>query len=209
MLDAVEIEKMFLREDGTYAFARWGRPISPVVFGVLDETLALVKSAIETVCLVCGHATDEIDPELGSNFMMFFFRDWAELLEVPDLDQMIPELNSVVGRLQMAGSNQYRAFRFDDGGGIQACFVFLRMDKDLEQVGADRLALVQAIKAILLWSSEAFRTMSPLVTLDNGTTIMRPDIAALLRAAYDPVMPVATQDPSHALRLSARMVKAL
>jgi hypothetical protein len=51
--------------------------------------------------------------------------------------------------------------------------------------------------------------MSPLVTLDNGTTIMRPDIAALLRAAYDPVMPVATQDPSHALRLSARMVKAL
>ena len=209
MLDAVEIEKMFLREDGTYAFARWGRPISPVVFGVLDETLALVKSAIETVCLVCGHATDEIDPELGSNFMMFFFCDWAELLEVPDLDQMIPELNSVVGRLQMAGSNQYRAFRFDDGGGIQACFVFLRMDKDLEQVGADRLALVQAIKAILLWSSEAFRTMSPLVTLDNGTTIMRPDIAALLRAAYDPVMPVATQDPSHALRLSARMVKAL
>ena len=209
MLDAVEIEKMFLRKDGTYAFARWGRPISPVVFGVLDETLALVKSAIETVCLVCGHATDEIDPELGSNFMMFFFCDWAELLEVPDLDQMIPELNSVVGRLQMAGSNQYRAFRFDDGGGIQACFVFLRMDKDLEQVGADRLALVQAIKAILLWSSEAFRTMSPLVTLDNGTTIMRPDIAALLRAAYDPVMPVATQDPSHALRLSARMVKAL
>ena len=209
MLDAVEIEKMFLREDRTYAFARWGRPISPVVFGVLDETLALVKSAIETVCLVCGHATDEIDPELGSNFMMFFFRDWAELLEVPDLDQMIPELNSVVGRLQMAGSNQYRAFRFDDGGGIQACFVFLRMDKDLEQVGADRLALVQAIKAILLWSSEAFRTMSPLATLDNGTTIMRPDIAALLRAAYDPVMPVATQDPSHALRLSARMVKAL
>ena len=209
MLDAVEIEKMFLREDGTYAFARWGRPISPVVFGVLDETLALVKSAIETVCLVCGHATDEIDPELGSNFMMFFFRDWAELLEVPDLDQMIPELNSVVGRLQMAGSNQYRAFRFDDGGGIQACFFFLRMDKDLEQVGADRLALVQAIKAILLWSSEAFRTMSPLATLDNGTTIMRPDIAALLRAAYDPVMPVATQDPSHALRLSARMVKAL
>ena len=209
MLDSVEIEKMFLREDGTYAFARWGRPISPVVFGVLDATLALVKSAIETVCLVCGHATDEIDPELGSNFMMFFFRDWAELLEVPDLDQMIPELNSVVGRLQMAGSNQYRAFRFDDGGGIQACFVFLRMDKDLEQVGADRLALVQAIKVILLWSSEAFRTMSPLVTLDNGTTIVRPDIAALLRAAYDPVMPVATQDPSHALRLSARMVKAL
>jgi hypothetical protein len=54
-------------------FARWGRPISPVVFGVMDETLSVVKSAIEAVCLACGHVTDELDPELGSNMMMFFF----------------------------------------------------------------------------------------------------------------------------------------
>jgi hypothetical protein len=30
-------------------------------------------------------------------------------------------------------------------------------------------------------------------------------VAVLLRAAYDPVMPVAAQDPSHALRLFARV----
>ena len=39
------------------------------------------------------------------------------------------------------------------------------------------------------------------------TTILRPDIAGLLRAAYDPVLPPAAQDKSHALRLFARMSK--
>ena len=31
--------------------------------------------------------------------------------------------------------------------------------------------------------------------------------AALIRAAYDPILPVAAQDPSHALRLSARIAR--
>ena len=92
MLTASEIERMFTRTDGSYAFARWGRPICPVVFGVQDETLVIMKSAIEAVCIAAGHRTDELDPELGSNLMMFFFSDWEELRAVPDLDQMIPQL---------------------------------------------------------------------------------------------------------------------
>ena len=34
---------MFTRHDGGYLFARWGRPIVPVVFGVDDATLSVVK----------------------------------------------------------------------------------------------------------------------------------------------------------------------
>lgn len=143
MLTATEIEHMFTRTDGSYVFARWGRPISPVVFGVMDESLSVVKSAIEAVCLACGHVTVELDPELGSNMMMFFFSNWDELGSVPDLDQLIPNLAQVVDRLQVAQANQYRAFRFDDAGAIQACFVFLRVDEALEQLGADSLALSQ------------------------------------------------------------------
>jgi hypothetical protein len=41
----------------------------------------------------------------------------------------------------------------------------------------------------------------------DGTTILRPDVAELLRAAYDPVLPLAAQDASHALRLFARLSK--
>ncbi|MEL7082265.1 MAG: hypothetical protein AAGK82_12740, partial [Pseudomonadota bacterium] len=119
---------LFTRESGEYLFARWGRPLAPVVFGVDDKTLSTVKGAIEAVCQLAGHEMAETDPELGSNFMWFFFRDWFELPEVPGLDRLVPDLAPLVARLEAADANQYRIFRFDDTGAIQACFVFLRMD---------------------------------------------------------------------------------
>ena len=205
LFTVTEIEELFTRTDGNYVFSRWGRPISPVVFGVLDETLGLVKTAIKVVCSTCGHPTSELDPELGSNLMVFFFREWDELRAVPELDQLIPKLGNVVDRLQVVTANQYRAFRFDDVGAIQACFVFLRVDEALEQLSADSLALAQVVQAMLLWSPTAFRNKSPLAVLENGTTVLRPEIAAVLRAAYDPTMPARANDPSHALRMEARI----
>ena len=205
LFTVTEIEELFTRTDGNYVFSRWGRSISPVVFGVLDETLGLVKTAIKVVCSTCGHPTSELDPELGSNLMVFFFREWDELRAVPELDQLIPKLGNVVDRLQVVAANQYRAFRFDDVGAIQACFVFLRVDEALEQLSADSLALAQVVQAMLLWSPTAFRNKSPLAVLENGTTVLRPEIAAVLRAAYDPTMPARANDPSHALRMEARI----
>ncbi|KPU84921.1 hypothetical protein JI58_00770, partial [Marinosulfonomonas sp. PRT-SC04] len=64
----------------------------------------------------------------------------------------------------------------------------------------------QAVQAILMWSEAAFATCSPLAVLpDGGAVILRPEIAAIIRAGYDPMMPVAAKDKSHALRLLARM----
>ncbi|WP_299655202.1 hypothetical protein [uncultured Tateyamaria sp.] len=200
-----EIEALFRRESGDYTFARWGRPLAPVVFGVQDETLGTIKGAVEAVCQLAGHEMAETDPELGSNFMWFFFSDWAELPDVSGLDRLIPDLGPLVERLQNADANQYRIFRFDEAGAIKACFVFLRMDQHLSAVPAETLALSQCVQSILLWSDLAFRDRSPLAVAGE-TTVLRPDIAALIRAAYDPVMPVAADDASHALRLSARLV---
>lgn len=202
--DHIDIEALFTRESGDYAFARWGRPLAPVVFGVEDATLGTVKGAIEAVCQLAGIEMVETDPELGANFMWFFFEDWGELPEVPGLDRLVPDLGPLVTRLQAAEANQYRIFRFDDHGAIQACFVFLRMDEHLSAVPAETLALSQVVQSVLLWSDLAFRDRSPLAVAAE-TTVLRPDIAALIRAAYDPVMPVAASDPSHALRLSARI----
>ena len=50
-----EVEAFFTRSDGSYVFARWGRPIVPVVFGVDDATLGVVKGAIEAVVALAGH----------------------------------------------------------------------------------------------------------------------------------------------------------
>lgn len=206
-MTADDIEALFRRDSGDYAFARWGRPIAPVVFGVKDETLGTIKGAVEAVCQLAGHDMAETDPELGSNFMWFFFSEWAELTEVPGLDRLVPDLGPLVDRLQKADANQYRIFRFDEEGAIKACFVFLRMDQHLSKVPAETLALSQVVQSMLLWSDLAFRDRSPLAVAGEAT-VLRPDIAGLIRAAYDPVMPVAANDASHALRLSARVQAA-
>lgn len=201
---APEEVEVFFTQAGIYRFARWGRPIVPVVFGVEDKTLSVVKGAIEAVVALASHKMAETDPELGANLMVFFLRDWAELNEVPDLDRLIDGLGPLVERLQAAGANQYRQFRFDDSGAIQACFVFVRMDADMQARAAEDIALAQAAQSILMWGEGAFADRSPLAVA-GGVTVLRPDVADVIRAAYDPVMPVAASDPSHALRLAARL----
>ena len=201
-----QIETLFTRVDGSYVFARWARPIVPVIFGVDDATLSVLKGAIEAVVTLANHKMAETDPELGANLMVFFIQDWAELVETPNMDQLIPDLASVVEQLVAANATQYRAFRFDETGAIQACFSFVRMDEAMAALPAETIALSQMVQAILLWSDVAFAEQSPLAVLpDGGVTILRPEIAKIIRAAYDPVMPVAERDPSHALRLYARL----
>lgn len=199
-----EITRHFTRSDGSYLFARWGRPIVPVVFGVEDETLRVVKGAVEAVVTLAGHQMAETDPELGANLMIFFFRDWAELPQVPNLDRLIPELGPLCQRLSGQGANQYRAFRFDADGTIKAAFVFLRMDEALSETPVDALALNEAAQVIVLWGAAAFALTSPLARAGE-TVILRPDIAGLIRASYAPILPAVARDASHAYRLAARL----
>jgi hypothetical protein len=203
-MTADEVQALFTRADGSYAFARWGRPIVPVVFGVDDATLGILKGAIEAVVTLAGHRMAETDPELGANLMLFFCRDWAELPAVPNLDRLVPDLRALCDRLSQGDANQYRTFRFDAAGAIKAAVVFVRMDKHLDAVPADALALSQAVQVMLFWSDRAFAGTSPLA-MAAGRLILRPEIAAVIRAAYDPVMPDTARDASHALRIAARL----
>jgi len=201
-----EIETLFSRSDGSYLFARWGRPIVPVVFGVEDATLSVIKGAIEAVVMLAGHKMAETDPELGSNLMMFFCRDWDELLALDGLERLVPELEATVARLKAQEANQYRFFRFEESGEIKAGFVFLRMDESLSEMAAEDLALAQAVQVILLWGERAFAGVSPLARVPDGKVVLRPEIAAVIAAGYDSAMPSMAQDGSaHALRMFARM----
>lgn len=199
-----QIAALFTRSDDSFAFARWGRPIAPVVFGVTDDTLAVIKGAFEAVTTLADHQMAETDPELGSNCMVFFLQNWSELLEVPDMERLVPGIAPLVARLQGADANQYRVFRFDGDGAIRSAIVFLRMDDQLSAVPAQTLALSQVVQTMLLWSDRAFMDQSPLAVAGE-TTILRPEIGDLIRAAYDPALPNAADDPAHALRLFARL----
>jgi hypothetical protein len=61
------------------------------------------------------------------------------------------------------------------------------------------------VQTILLWSDRAFEAASALVRIGDRV-VLRPDIGAVIRAGYDPVLPGMARDPSHALRLAARLV---
>ena len=66
------------------------------------------------------------------------------------------------------------------------------------------LALAEAAQTILLWSEAAFAETGPLGKAGDKV-VLRPDIAAMIRAGYDPIMPAVARDASHALRLLARL----
>ena len=110
----------------------------------------------------------------------------------------------VPARLEAEGASQYRHFRFEDSGAIRACIAFVRMDAALSELPAEVLALGLAAQVVLLWSERAFRDRSPLAQAADHV-ILRPDVAGVIRAAYDPVMPVMSRDRVHALRLAARI----
>lgn len=204
-LDAAAVAAFFTRADGSYLCARWARPIVPVAFGIDEPTRAALRDAVAAVADLAGHPVAATDPELGANLMFFFLRDWAELAGVPGLDRLIPDLWPLLGRLEAAGANQYRVFRFDPGGGIRACFAFVRLDAELAALPAAAVVLGQAVQAILLWSDLAFRDRPALARAPSGAVVLRPEVAAVIRAAYDPVLPGAATAPAHAPRLLARI----
>ncbi|MDS9466493.1 hypothetical protein RGQ15_02740 [Paracoccus sp. MBLB3053] len=183
-----QIAALFTR-DGRYLCARWGRPVAPVIFGLSDETLEIFRDVTRAALAHTGHPIAETDPEMGANLMCFFVRDWDELAELPDLAALTGQ-EDLPQRLTGSAADQYRIFRFDVDGGIRACMTFVKMGGRLADIHPAELAEAMVMRALL--------------TFAQDVTPSR-ELAELIRAAYDPVLPVAASDPSHALRLAARL----
>lgn len=188
-MTADRIAAAFTRADGTFLCARWGRPVAPVIFGLADESLDIFRGAIRAGFAHALHPLAETDPEMGANLMLFFVRDWTDLADIPDLDRLT-DAPGLGERLARAEADQYRMFRFDADGGIRACLGFLRMGGALADSHPGQLAEAVFMRCALTFAQD----IAP-----------SPQMAALIRAAYDPVLPVAATDPAHALRLAARM----
>lgn len=187
-LEAEAIARLFTR-DGQYFCARWGRPVAPVIFGLAEDSLAVFRDAVKAVIAHARHPLTETDPEMGANQMSFFVRDWDELAELPDLEQLTGQAG-LADRLKRQDAEQYRLFRFDADGAIRACMNFVNMGGRLADMHPAPLAEALAVNSMLTFAHEVTPT---------------PGLAALIRAAYDPVLPPVARDPSHALRLAARL----
>lgn len=205
VLQSGDISALFTDSKGKFRFARWGRDIAPVVFGIDDESLTHLKDGIAATVGISGRTLAETDPELGANFLIFFCSEWDEIAQVPNLDQLLPDFKALIASLKKADATQYRSFTFDDDGAIQMCVLLLRMDKAMSETPIQTLAVAQTVRSLLLWSEDAFSKVSPIAVLkENGLCIVKPEFAALIRAAYDPTLPAATESWTHAMRLEAR-----
>ena len=201
---------LFTAPNQTYHFARWGRPLAPVVFGVGDESLPQLKDAIAMTGGISGGTLAEPDPELGANFMWFFCREWDEMTGIPNLDHIIPNFEQTIEALKAQEASRYRTFAFDKEGAIQLCVVLIRVDAATERLSLQTLGTSETFQSLLTFGENAFDAQSPIAMIKaNNLCIVKPEYAAVVRAAYDPALPVATEDPSHALRVSARAMKLL
>lgn len=187
-LDPDRIADLFTR-DGQFLCARWGRPVVPVIFGLADESLGIFSAAIRAAYAHAGHPLTDVDPDMGANLMMFFCENWGELDEIPDIDRLTarPDLPD---RLAKAEANTYQMFRFEANGQIKACLSFVRMSGSLQSAHPANLAETLAMRSLL--------------TFAQDITASKP-LSMLIRVAYDPVLPGCARDPSHALRLAARL----
>jgi hypothetical protein len=204
--EATRIAALLTRAGGAFRFARWGRPLAPVIYGTNDEGIRIFEQGLRSVSTLAGLETIEIDPELGANFLVFFVAEWSELTAVPQLEKLIPGVGKLATTLATEGANQYRVFGFDDQGAIRVCITLLRYDDALKRVSAQTLAVSQSLMGILLWSRHAFDSESPVaLAAGTGLCVVKPWHASMIRAAYDPVIPSASAEPALALRLAARV----
>ncbi len=202
------VRALFTRSDGDFRFARWGRAIAPVIVGTDDAGCKIFETSVTTIAEIAGHPVAEIDPELGANFLVFLVNEWTQLNATSTLGRLIPDLQSLISRLEDAEANQYRLFAFQDDGGICACITLLRYDEDLRRIPAQSLAVGQVLQSMLLWSDTAFDDESPIGLTEDGLCLLKPDYAELLIAAYHPAIPLASSEDHLALRLAARMTVA-
>ena len=204
---AERIQRLFGGDN--FKFARWGGPISPVVIGLDDKGAKLFEEAIGAVADMAGAKIEEIDPEMGANFMVYVMADWSHAARAPNLPNFLPDLPDLIDRLEKANANRYRVFAFDDQGAIRAAITLLRYDEQMQAAPVDYIALTEAALGMLVFDEAGAANDRPVIMaqFEDGDqrAILTPWHAMLLRASYDPAIPAGSKDPTLAMRLAARI----
>jgi len=200
-----EIKDLFTQADGSYQFARWGRPIAPVVFGVNDDILVGLKAAIGATLGITGQNMAELDPELGTNFMWIFCREWDEVLDLPDIEKLIPGIHDKIKEIKKTNSSSYRYLTFDKDGAIMFAVVLIRPVGDYAKQPVSVIGAAETLLTVATFGTKAFKKESPIAMIkENNMVVVKPKYAAVIRAAYDETMPARSNDEAHALRVKAR-----
>ncbi|MEM7523736.1 MAG: hypothetical protein AAF360_08285 [Pseudomonadota bacterium] len=207
--DAARIQTLFGGD--AFKFARWGGAICPMVVGLDDKGARLFEEAIGAVASLAGVPIEEIDPEMGANFLVYVMGDWSHAARAPNLPNFLPDLPALVERLNEANANRYRVFAFDDQGAIRASITLLRYDEQMQAAPVDYIALTEAALGMLVFDERGVSEDRPVIMAkfdddEEARAVLTPWHAMLMRAAYDPAIPAGSKDPALAMRLAARIM---
>jgi hypothetical protein len=198
-----DIARRFTLPDGSFRFARWARPVAPMVYGADAASMPVLKAGVRLIADLAGMGFADSDPETGFNHHLILVAAWDELAEAPEFERLVPGAAALAQRLQSEDTLVVRHFRAAPGGGIAGCLTLMRVAGALAELPADLLALGHAVETALAWAPGALA--DGITRRGASGAELRPELIALLRAAYDPRLPDASADASLALRLAARV----
>lgn len=192
----------FTGADGGYRFARWTGPIRAAVFGEGAVTPAVLAEALGRVGALTGHPGGLVT-DGAMTWGLGLVRDWPDLLDLPGLGRLMPDVARFAAEAERRGWNQFRRFSHDGAGGITGCIGLVRLAGPLGALAPETLALRQAALVRLSWSVPHLLQVGLAEAAPGGGDRLRPEIETVLAAAYDAAVPPASTDPAHADRLAA------
>ncbi|MCX7644165.1 MAG: hypothetical protein N2Z62_02570 [Rhodobacteraceae bacterium] len=199
-----EVAAFFTHGDGSYRFARWVRPIVPFVVGGGEGFAACIRHGLAEVAAISGHPAEPEGAPVDLTWAVLGVERWRDLPALPGAEAAIPGLAALATRLEAQDATQFRSFRRAAAGGIAGVTTVLRLPRLLERFPAEVVGVRQAVLAHLTWSVPKLTSWN---MMDEAHRL-RPEMVALLRAAYAPGLPAAADDAGHAACLAAAMSAA-
>lgn len=202
-----DIANLFTDKNGSFHFARWSLPISPMVFGDGAIDLETMRTGFAQVSALSGMRLAEKGQEGVFNCAFWFVKDWRDLLDLPGLGAALGTAADTIKKLQEGNFLQRRSYQYDKvTGGLTGVTTLLCMQGKLAAMEPAELALRQAVMASLRWSIRGLiKEGRPERTSPYDIT---PDQRAILSVAYAPNLPDASRDRTFAWDLAKRISAA-
>ncbi len=175
-------------------FARWARPIAPRVYGVESQGADTLMTGFRRAAEAANAPYAVEDEKFGANVLVFVCSEWLELKATPKLEQLVPQLDHLIGHLRISDESTWRMVGFDETGAIDFAVVLIRVDDVIGGLSGETVALEQAVRIMLHWSDDAFASEKPLKVTESGRASLKPFTEAVLASAYDEGSPIASDD---------------
>ena len=197
-----DITTYFSRPADKFLFQRWDAPIVPQVFGTAAPDPALILTAMKKVAAISGHDLVTSPSGAGMNCTIWFVKEWTDIMKLPGTEMLLGSLGVIVKLLSKKKGNMQRSIDTDPKtGAISRMVVTIRRAGPWAEWSDEHIALRLAVQTHLRWGYG--KTLPALLVKDaDGSWSIAPAVEQILKVAYDPSLPLRSEDPALADKLA-------